>query len=390
MIRYSEQLIDKKDIESVVKVLKSKFLTTGPVVKKFERHITKKINAKFGVSFNSATSALHVACIALGLNKNDYLWTSVNTFVASSNCALYCGAKVDFVDIEMDSYNLDLDKLEKKLFLTKKKNKKLLPKIIVPVVFSGNSIDMKRLKKLSLKYKFFILEDASHAYGAKYSKEYIGSGKYSDITVFSFHPLKIITTCEGGLATTKNKYLYEKMQILKSHGIDKNNFVNSKKYTKNPHYYEQKYLGYNYRLNEVEAVLGISQTNKFSKYIKLRRSIAKYYDINLDTNFLNLPKENKFSYSSYHLYIIYVKGNSNLRDKLINYLKIKKIQTNLHYIPLHFHPYYKKLNYLKNKEFENAENYFTNALSIPIHPGLCKKDQKYIVDNINNFFRRKK
>lgn len=389
MIRYSEQLINKKDIDSVVNVLKSNFLTNGPVVKKFEKHSAKKINAKFAASFNSATSALHIACMALGLKKNDYLWTSVNTFVASSNCALYCGAKVDFVDIEMDSYNLDLDKLEKKLFLTQKKNKKLLPKIIVPVVFSGNSIDMKRLKKLSWEYKFFILEDASHAYGAKYSNEYIGSGKYSDITVFSFHPLKIVTTCEGGIATTKNKNLYEKMQILKSHGIDKNKFVNSTRYTKNPHYYEQKYLGFNYRLNEIEAALGISQTNKFSKYIKLRRNVAKYYDNNLDINFLNLPKENRFSYSSYHLYIIYIKGDPNLRNKLINHLKDKKIQTNLHYIPLHFHPYYKKLNYLKNKKFENAENYFTNALSIPIHPGLSKKEQKYIVDNINNFFRRK-
>ena len=194
MIRYSEQSIDRNDINAVNKVLKSNFLTTGPIVKKFEVNASKKINAKFAVSFNSATSALHIACLALGLKKNEYLWTSVNTFVASSNCALYCGGKVDFVDIEMNSFNMDLDKLEEKLYKTKLRNKKLLPKIVVPVVFAGNSINMLRLKRLSKKYKFYILEDASHGYGAKFKKHYIGCGKYSDITVFSFHPFCLLYT----------------------------------------------------------------------------------------------------------------------------------------------------------------------------------------------------
>ena len=389
MIRYSEQSIDKKDINAVKKVLASDYLTSGPVVTKFEENASKRINVKFGVSFNSATSALHIACLALGLKKNDYLWTSVNTFVASSNCALYCGAKVDFIDIEMKSYNLDLDYLKKKLIYTKKKNKKLLPKIVVPVVFSGNSINMERLKKLSKKYKFFILEDASHAYGAKFKNKFVGCGKYSDVSVFSFHPLKIVTTCEGGLATTNNKKLYLKMQTLKNHGIERGNFINSKKYIRNKLYYEQKFLGYNYRLNEIEATLGLNQLKKSSQFIKMRRKVAKYYDKHLDKKYLNLPLENTFSYSSYHLYVVLIKLQSHYRDKLIHYLKKKKIQTNIHYMPLHLHPFYKKLSFLKTQKFQNAEKYFFNALSIPIHPNIKIKDLKHIVSSINGFFKNK-
>ena len=381
MIRYSQQTIDKDDIQNVIKVLRSKFLTTGPNVNFFEKFAAKQINAKFGVAFNSATSALHIACLALGLKKGDMLWTSSNSFVASSNCALYCGASVDFIDIELETYNIDLNLLEKKLFLNKKKKLKL-PKIVVPIVFSGNSCDMERLYNLSRKYKFKILEDASHAYGAKYKNSYIGCGKYSDISVFSFHPLKTVTTCEGGLASTKDKSLYEKMSILRNHGIVRSGFLNKRYAKKNNLYYEQQLLGYNYRLNEIEATLGISQVKKKNKFIKLRRNIAKFYDKQLNKNNIQILNEGPNCLSSYHLYVILVKKKN--RDDLINYLQKKGIQVSIHYFPIPYHPYYKKIGHKKN--YPNSEYYFNNAISIPIYPGLTLSEQKYITKSINSFF----
>ncbi len=381
MIRYSQQTIDKDDIKNVTKVLKSKFLTTGPNVNFFEKFVAKQINARFGVSFNSATSALHIACLALGLKKGDLLWTSANSFVASSNCALYCGAKVDFIDIELETYNIDLNLLEKKLFRNKKKKLKL-PKIIVPIVFAGNSCDMEYLYMLSKKYNFKILEDASHAYGAKYKNVYIGCGKYSDISVFSFHPLKTVTTCEGGVATTKDKSLYDRMGILRNHGIVRSGFLNKKYSKKNNLYYEQQLLGYNYRLNEIEATLGVSQVKKKSKFIRLRRNIAKFYDKELNKKNMKIPNEGKNSYSSYHLYVILIKKKD--RDELINYLQKRKIQVSIHYFPIPYHPYYKKIGH--KKKYPNSEHYFKNAISIPIYPELKLTEQKYIIKSINNFF----
>ena len=286
MIRYSEQHIDHKDISSVIKTLKSNFITTGPQIQKFEEKLSKKVNSKYSVVFNSATSALHSACIALGLKKNDWLWTSANSFVASANCGLYCGAKIDFLDIELETFNIDLKKLEIKL---QKAKKKLLPKIIVPVVFAGQSYDKDHLIILSKKYKFKILEDASHALGAKYKNRSVGSCR-DIITVFSFHPVKMITTGEGGSAHTSNKRYYNIMKSVSSHGI-----IRKKKklnYGINHLLYEQKYLGFNYRLTDIQASLGLSQLKKLNLFVKKRRNIASIYNQHLDNNNLILPIEN--------------------------------------------------------------------------------------------------
>ena len=384
MIRYSEQTIEEDDIKKVKDVLKSKFLTSGPISNQFEKIICKKIGSKFATSFNSATSALHIACLSLGLSSKDYLWTSVNSFVASSNCGLYCGAKIDFIDISKNDYNLDIDKLEEKLKYAKKKQK--LPKIIVPVCFGGKSCDMKKLNYLSKKYGFFIVEDASHAFGAKYKNKHVGCGKYSTITIFSFHPVKILTTCEGGVATTNQKKLYEKMSILKSHGIIRKNFLNKNLNAYKDLYYEQQYLGYNYRLNEIESALGISQVKKTFKFIKARREIAKRYIKGLNKKFLNFQKEEKDIQSSYHLFVIWLKNKN--RNNLIKYLKKNKIMTNIHYIPIVNHPYYKNKGF-KEKDFPIAQDYFKNALSIPIFPNLSKIKQDLIIKKINSFLKIK-
>lgn len=381
MIRYSEQYIDYKDISNVIKTLKSNFLTTGPKIFEFEKKLSKKINSKYSVVFNSATSALHSACLALGLKKNDWLWTSANSFVASANCGLYCGAKVDFVDIDLKTYNIDINKLESKL--QKAKKKKLLPKIIVPIAFAGQSCDMDRLINLSKKFKFKILEDASHAFGAKYKNRYIGSHK-DIISVFSFHPVKMITTGEGGSAHTGNKKYFKLMKSFGAHGIiRKKNKINS---GINHLLYDQKYLGFNYRLTDIQAALGISQINKLNSFIKKRREIAKIYNQYLDIKNLTLPEEKKFSKSSFHLYVVLVNGRKKKRDDLIFFLKKNGIYTNIHYKPIHLQPYYRKLGFKKG-DFKNAEEYYERAISLPLHPNLKKKEVLMIIKKINNFFK---
>ena len=304
MIRYSEQYIDHEDISKVVKTLKSDFITTGPKIPEFEKDLSKKINSKYSVAFNSATSALHSACIALGLKKNDWLWTSANSFVASANCGLYCGAKIDFIDIELETFNIDFKKLELKLYKAKKK--KILPKIIIPIVFAGQSYDRDRLINLSKKYNFKILEDASHGLGSKYKNEYLRSHK-KIITVFSFHPVKMITTGEGGSAHTQNKKYYEIMKSVSSHGIvRKKNHINK---GINHLLYEQIYLGFNYRLTDIQAALGISQLKKLNIFIKKRTNIAKIYSKYLDNKNLILPTEKKYAKSTFHLYVVLLKNH---------------------------------------------------------------------------------
>ena len=382
MIRYSEQHIDHKDISSVIKTLKSNFITTGPQIQKFEEKLSKKVNSKYSVVFNSATSALHSACIALGLKKNDWLWTSANSFVASANCGLYCGAKIDFLDIELETFNIDLKKLEIKLHKAKKK--KLLPKIIVPVVFAGQSYDKDHLIILSKKYKFKILEDASHALGAKYKNRSVGSCR-DIITVFSFHPVKMITTGEGGSAHTSNKRYYNIMKSVSSHGI-----IRKKKklnYGINHLLYEQKYLGFNYRLTDIQASLGLSQLKKLNLFVKKRRNIASIYNQHLDNNNLILPIEKRYAKSSFHLYVVLVNNTKKkVRNDLIIFLKKNKIFTNIHYKPIHLQPYFQKFGFKKG-DFKNAEKYYEKAISLPIHPNLKKKEVMTIIKKINNFFR---
>ena len=381
MIRYSEQHIDHKDISSVIKTLKSNFITTGPQIQKFEEKLSKKVNSKYSVVFNSATSALHSACIALGLKKNDWLWTSANSFVASANCGLYCGAKIDFLDIELETFNIDLKKLEIKL---QKAKKKLLPKIIVPVVFAGQSYDKDHLIILSKKYKFKILEDASHALGAKYKNRSVGSCR-DIITVFSFHPVKMITTGEGGSAHTSNKRYYNIMKSVSSHGI-----IRKKKklnYGINHLLYEQKYLGFNYRLTDIQASLGLSQLKKLNLFVKKRRNIASIYNQHLDNNNLILPIEKRYAKSSFHLYVVLVNNTKKkVRNNLIIFLKKNKIFTNIHYKPIHLQPYFQKFGFKKG-DFKNAEKYYEKAISLPIHPNLKKKEVMTIIKKINNFFR---
>lgn len=382
MIRYSEQYIDHEDISKVVKTLKSDFITTGPKIPEFEKDLSKKINSKYSVAFNSATSALHSACIALGLKKNDWLWTSANSFVASANCGLYCGAKIDFIDIELETFNIDIQKLELKLYKAKKK--KILPKIIIPIVFAGQSYDRDRLINLSKKYNFKILEDASHGLGSKYKNEYLGSHK-KIITVFSFHPVKMITTGEGGSAHTQNKKYYEIMKSVSSHGIvRKKNHINK---GINHLLYEQRYLGFNYRLTDIQAALGISQLKKLNIFIKKRRNIAKIYSKYLDNKNLILPTEKKYAKSTFHLYVVLLKNHpQKKRNDLIFFLKKNKIFTNIHYKPIHLQPYFKKLGFKKGN-FKNAEEYYEKAISLPIHPNLKKREVISIIKKINNFFK---
>jgi UDP-4-amino-4,6-dideoxy-N-acetyl-beta-L-altrosamine transaminase len=381
MIPYSRQLISENDIKNVIKVLKSKIITQGKKVEEFEKKLSEYCNAKFAVTANSATSALHIACISLGLKKNDYLWTVPNTFVASSNCALYCGAKADFVDIDPSTNNISIFELKKKLKLAKSKKK--LPKIIVVVHFGGHPCDLKEIKKLSKRYKFKIIEDASHALGATYKKERIGNCKYSDITVFSFHPVKSITTAEGGAALTNDKKLYEEMSMLRTHGItkDKKKF----KYKKNnePWYFEQQLLGYNYRMNEIEATLGISQLRSLDTFIKKRLKIAKIYDKYLSNLPIITPIKQREANSSYHLYTIRIKNGD--RKKIFNFLRKNKIGVNVHYIPVVLHPFYKKLGF-KLKKYPHSLSFYRDSISIPIYPDLKFKDQLKVIRCIKSQF----
>lgn len=369
---YAKQNINKKDIRNVSLTLKSEYLTTGPKIIEFENKLSKYFGSKYSVAINSATSALHISCLALGLKKNDYLWTTPISFVASSNCALYCGAKVDFVDIDNDTFNISIDKLEQKL---KKTPKRKLPKIVVIVHLSGHPVDMRMVKKLSNKFGFKIIEDASHAVGSIYNGFKIGNCKYSDICVFSFHPVKIITTGEGGCIMTNSKSIFDKSCILRSHGINKNikNFYN-------PWHYDQQSLGFNYRMNEIEAALGISQLARVKKFLNIRNKISKNYYELLDNNKIKFQKIIPNSKSSMHLFIIRV--SSKIRKQIYTNLKKKGINTNLHYIPIYRHTFYKKFNF-KNKNFNNAERYYREAITLPLYFDLKKNKQKEIINIIN-------
>ena len=302
MIPYSRQNINKSDIESVLEVLKSDYLTQGPKTPLFESKLSEKFDVKYAIAVNNATSALHLACLSLGVTKNDIVWTSTITFVASANCARYCGAKIDLVDIDSNNFNISTDKLEEKLIKAKKKNR--LPKVLIPVHLAGNPCDMERIYNLSKEYGFKIIEDASHAMGARYKNSKIGSCKYSDITVFSFHPVKMITTAEGGVCLTNNKDLHDKIYNLRSHGIIRSNYTNPDE-NHGPWYYEQTELGFNYRLNDILSALGASQLDRLDSFIEKRNKLANYYLNKLKENKFLIPQIiNKQDLSSFHLFIV--------------------------------------------------------------------------------------
>ena len=358
------------------KVLTSDFLTQGPVVPEFERKLGEVTQANHVTVVNSATSALHIACLALGVKPGDFVWTVPNTFVASANCALYCGAKVDFVDIDPKTLNFSVQFFEKKLKLAQQTG--LLPKVVIPVHLAGEPCDMEAIRKLSHEYKFKILEDASHAVGGEYRGKPVGSCEYSDITVFSFHPVKIITTGEGGAALTNCPDLDRKLKLLRSHGITRDR--DSMVYPNNDGwYYEQVELGFNYRMTDIQAALGLSQLTRLHEYVTRRHEIAARYDKEFRCAKLLTPYRNPLNKSALHLYIIQVEPIYH--KDIFHELRKKNIGVNIHYIPVHTQPYYRKLGFVWG-DFPNSEAYYKKAISLPIFPTLSKNEQDYVIKTV--------
>jgi UDP-4-amino-4,6-dideoxy-N-acetyl-beta-L-altrosamine transaminase len=380
MIPYGRHEITQQDIDSVVEVLKSDFLTQGPKVPLFEKKVAKKVGAKHALAVNSATSALHIACLALGLDSGDYLWTSPITFVASANCGLYCGAKIDFVDIDPCTYNLCPKALEKKLVEAKRYDK--LPKILVVVHLTGQPCEMASIHALAQRFGFKIIEDASHAIGGKYQSQYIGNCRFSDITIFSFHPVKIITTGEGGMALTNNDSLAEKMNLFRSHGITRDQNLMTHEID-GPWYYQQVELGFNYRMTELQAALGLTQIDRLDIYVAARHEMAIRYKEKLQGLPIVFPFQQQDSYSAFHLFVIRLqidKVKISHKD-LFEQLRARNIGVNLHYIPVHLHPFYENLGF-KYGDFPEAEKYYSTAISIPLFYGLTCNQQDFVVESL--------
>lgn len=380
MIPYGRQDISQQDIDAVVEVLRSDFLTQGPKVPNFEQSIIDACGVKFAVAVNSATSALHIACLALGLGEGDWLWTTPNTFVASANCGLYCGAKVDFVDIDPRTYNMCAEELEKKLVKAEQQGR--LPKVVIPVHFSGQPCDMAAIHALSQKYGFNIIEDASHAIGGKYKGEPIGNCRYSDITVFSFHPVKIVTTAEGGMAVTNDPKLAEQLNLLRSHGITRDESLMTK-LADGPWYYQQIELGYNYRMTDMQAALGVSQMQRLDEYVTKRHALAERYNELLKDLPIILPWQHVDSYSGLHLYVIRLQLDQINKTHLevFNGMREAGILVNLHYIPVHLQPYYKEMGF-EEGQYPEAEQYYKEAISLPMFPTLSYEQQQQVVESL--------
>ena len=378
MIPYGKQDIEETDISAVIKILKSDFLTQGPAVGHFEESVTSWTNSLGSVASNSATSALHLACASLGVGPGDRVWTSPITFVASANCALYLGAMVDFVDVDPITANMCADALEEKLKIANSTNK--LPKVIIPVHFAGNPCEMDKIYNLAQRYSIKIIEDASHAIGATYLGQPVGNCKYSDITIFSFHPVKIITCGEGGIATTNDPRLVENMARLRSHGVtrDTSNFVDE---PDGPWYYEQNALGWNYRMTDIQAALGSSQLNRLANYINKRQLIARNYDECFERNGVEFLKPSNPLNSAYHLYVI--KVEKNIRKDIFIKLRDAGIGVNVHYKPVHTQPFYQNMGF-KVGDFVNSENFYSKAISIPMFPTLTHSNQRKVIDNVVN------
>ncbi|MCB0390356.1 MAG: UDP-4-amino-4,6-dideoxy-N-acetyl-beta-L-altrosamine transaminase [Bdellovibrionales bacterium] len=375
-IPYGRQSIDQSDIEAVIETLKSDWLTTGPKVSEFEQVMAQYTGAKYAIAVSNATAALHIAGLALGLKEGKELWTSPNTFVASANCGLYCGAKVDFVDIDPDSYNLSVESLKEKLKIK-------TPDVLVPVHFAGNSCDMKEIYQLAQQYGFSIIEDASHAVGGEYEGLKVGNCQYSDITVMSFHPVKIMTSGEGGICLTNNPELAEILLALRSHGIVRDERLLEDK-NQGSWYYEQKWLGYNYRITDIQCALGISQLKRVEEFVTVRRELVEQYNELLEGLELKLPQESSQSKSSWHLYPIQLLKNENgYRKKVYDSLREAQIGVNVHYIPVHMQPYYRKLGF-KVGDFPVAEKYYNSAISLPMYYGLSNEDVNYVTKTLKN------
>jgi UDP-4-amino-4,6-dideoxy-N-acetyl-beta-L-altrosamine transaminase len=385
MIPYGRQHITQADIDAVVNVLQSDFLTQGPKVPAFERAVAEKVGAKHAVTVNSGTSALHVACLALGLGPGDILWTSPITFVASANCALYCGARVDFVDIDPHTYTMGPKALEEKLEQAKKENR--LPKIVIPVHLCGQPCNMKAIFDLSQKYGFKIIEDACHALGGEYKGSPIGNCRYSDITVFSFHPVKIITTGEGGMNTTNDADLASNMARLCSHGITRDPDLMTHA-PDGPWYYQQIELGFNYRMTDIQAALGRSQLEKLDDFIDRRRELAQRYDQLLANLPIHTPWQDPEGLSAWHLYVIRLKlGEIRLtHQQVFVALREKGIGVNLHYIPVHTQPWYQKLGF-ETGQFPKAEQYYNEAITLPLFPAMNNDEQNEVVTSLQEILQ---
>ncbi len=379
-IPYGKQSITQADIDAVVEVLQSDWLTQGPAIARFEQTVAAYTGAAHGVAVNSATSALHIACLALGLGPGDWLWTSPNTFVASANVGLYCGAQVDFVDIDPRTYNLSVECLAAKLAQAEAEQR--LPKVVVPVHFAGQSCDMVAIHRLAQRYGFAVLEDASHAIGATYQGDAVGCSRFSDLTVFSFHPVKIITTGEGGMVMTNRPELYEKLIRLRTHGITREAHLMTEP-SHGPWYYQQLELGLNYRMTDIQAALGTSQMDRLDAFVARRRELAARYDDRLQGLPLTCPWQHPETQSSWHLYVVRLHLDSlgKSHRQVFESLRQAGIGVNLHYIPVHTQPYYQALGFQRG-DFPQAEQYYREAISLPLYYGLTEADQDRVVHRL--------
>lgn len=376
MIPYGKQEISQADIDSVLEVLQSDFLTQGPKVPEFESKVAEHVGAKHALAVNSATSALHIACLSLGLGPGDWLWTSPITFVASANCGLYCGAKVDFVDIDPKTYNMCPKALAAKLEQAEKSA--CLPKIVIAVHLCGQPCDMAEVHRLSKKYGFRVIEDASHAIGGKYRGEFIGNSRFSDITVFSFHPVKIITTAEGGMALTNDENLASRMNLLRSHGITRDPRLMTRE-ADGPWYYQQIDLGFNYRMTELQAALGASQMNRLDAFVARRHELAGRYNEILARLPVTTPWQHPDSYSGLHLYVIRLRLNEvdKSHREVFESLREQGIGVNMHYIPVHTQPYYESMGF-NASDFPEAMAYYREAISLPMFHGMTYEQQDQV------------
>lgn len=384
-IPYGRQDINQEDIDAVIQVLQSDWLTQGPTIEQFEKKVAEYCGAKYAVSVNSATSALHIACMAAGLGQEDALWTSPNTFVASANCARYCGAGVDFVDIDFRTYNMSVDKLEQKLIHAKREGR--LPKVVIPVHFSGQSCEMDKISMLAKEYSFTVIEDASHAIGGSYKSKKVGSCTFSDMTVFSFHPVKIVTTAEGGMVLTNSLELYEKLIQFRSHGITRNPGLMTEE-MHGPWYYQQISLGYNYRMTDIQAALGCSQLERLDEFVTRRQVIAEKYNHALQNLPLVLPWQHPDTYSAYHLYVICLEEDRlrKTHKQVFEELRQAGIGVNLHYIPVHTQPYYVQFGFQWG-DFPVSEYYYSTAISIPMYAAMTEEQQDVVIKTLTEVLK---
>lgn len=380
MIPYGRQDITQDDIDAVVGVLRSDFLTQGPMVPRFEQTVAAHVGARHALAVNSATSALHIACLALGLGPGDILWTTPITFVASANCGLYCGAQVDFVDIDARTYNMCPLALAAKLEIAEREGR--LPKVVVPVHLCGQVCDMQAIHALAQRYGFHVIEDASHAIGGRYRDEYVGNCRYSDITVFSFHPVKIVTTAEGGMAVTNDTELAGRMELLRSHGITRDP-AQMTHAADGPWYYQQIELGYNYRMTELQAALGCSQMTRLDEYVARRHELARRYDELLAPLPVTRPWQHPDSHSGLHLYVIRLRTDAirSSHREVFDALRERGIGVNLHYIPVHTQPYYQAMGF-RQGDFPQAEQYYREAISLPMFPALTCSQQETVAGSL--------